>query len=41
MNKKHTTPFDLPSDTALKNHKIKHMFYNWDQEMEVIPEMQK
>ena len=41
MSKKTTTPFELPSGSAEKNTKIKHLFYNWDQEQEVIREMQK
>ena len=36
MSKKPTTPFELPPVVPTKNTKIKHLFYNWDQEMEVI-----
>ena len=41
MDKKPINPFELPPGTAEKNTKIKHLFYNWDQEQEVIREMQK
>lgn len=34
-------PLDIPGPNQKKNTQVKHLFYNWDQEMEIIREMQK